>query len=266
MNERSVNVALVGAGPGAPDLITVRGLRYLQTADIVIHDRLVSPQLLGECKSGVSLINVGKAPHRNRFPQEEINAILVEQAHTGKRVVRLKGGDPFVFGLGSSEALSLANAGIAFEVVPGVSSSVALTGLAGIPLTMKDQLTSFTVLSGHYPPGHPKSADFDNISQNGMVVILMGRKNISLITSRFISNGWPIDTQVALIASGTTSQETIVLTTLSRATEEAENLSAPLTIAIGKGVAIRPQLLPYLQQAQYNKNDDAWGKSREIEK
>ena len=264
MNEKAVNVALVGAGPGAPDLITVRGLRYLQSADVVIHDRLVSPQLLKECKSEVRLINVGKAPHRNRFPQEEINAILVEQALSGKRVVRLKGGDPFVFGLGSSEAIALANAGVAFEVVPGISSSIALTGLAGIPLTMKDQLTSFTVLSGHYPPGHPKSSDFDNISQNGMVVVLMGRKNISLITSRFISNGWSPDTKVALIASGTTSQETILLTTLSNASTVAETLFPPLTIVIGKGVDLRPQLLPHLQQTQYNKSDDAWGTSREI--
>ena len=260
------NVAIVGAGPGSPDLITVRGLRRVQNAEVVIYDRLVSPKLLQEAKVDAKKINVGKAPHRKRFPQERINQILVQESLSGKRVVRLKGGDPFVFGLGSSETISLVQAGIVFEIVPGVSASTALTGLVGIPLTMKNQVTSFTVLSGHYPPGHALAADFDNLPRNSMLIILMGKRHLASIVNRLIKNHWMPDTPVALIASGATAHEQVVITTLSKSEIDSQELTSPLTIAIGDGVHLHAKTSPYLFKSETTSVESVWGISREVEK
>ena len=258
-----MRVALVGAGPGAPDLITVRGLQRIQHADVLIHDRLVSPALIEQAPPHARLINVGKAPHRKRFPQSEIDRILVESAQTDLRVVRLKGGDPFVFGLGSSEASVLAKANIPFEVVPGLTAAVALPGLSGVPLTVRNTLTAFTVLSGHYPPGHPQAADFDRLPRRSTLVILMGRRHLGAIAHRLIESGWDAGTPTLLIASGTTKAEQIITTTLVGAETAAGPMGAPMTAVIGAGVAFRDRLSPWLKQVQMDDSHPAWGIPRE---
>lgn len=260
-----MKVALVGAGPGAPDLITVRGLRRLQHAEVIIHDRLVSPALIAEAPSA-RRINVGKAPHRRRFPQEEIDRILVEAAQAGHRVVRLKGGDPFVFGLGSSEASALAEAGIPFEVVPGLTAAVALPALCGVPLTVRSVVTAFTVLSGHYPPGHPEAADFGRLPRNSTLVVLMGRRNLSAIVSRLLETGWSADAPTLLVASGTTAEEQAVATTLQAAPSAAAALGAPLTVVVGAGAGFHARLSPWLSRVHAGSDHPTWGVAREPER
>ena len=256
-------MALVGAGPGAPDLITVRGLARVQQAEVLIHDRLVSPALVAQAPKDAQVINVGKAPEKRRFPQSEIDRILVEAAQTGKRVVRLKGGDPFVFGLGSSEATALASAGIPFEVVPGLTVAVALPGLNGVPLTVQNTVTAFTVLSGHYPPGHPQAADFDRLPERSTLVVLMGRRNLGAIASHLIRSGWAADTPTLLIASGSTASEQTVTTSLAEAETAAEPLGAPMTAVIGVGVDFHDRLAPWLHRVQPEDQYPAWGRARE---
>src|SRR6266542_2533113 len=142
-------VSIIGAGPGDPELITVKGLDRLRRADVVLYDRLVAPQLLDEINPLAEAIDVGKAPAKQRFAQSEINTLLIEKAREGKRVARLKGGDPFVFGRGGEECLALTEAGISYEVIPGVSSAIAVPAYAGIPVTHRGITTSFTVIAGH---------------------------------------------------------------------------------------------------------------------
>ena len=256
-------VSLVGAGPGAPDLITVRGLHRLQMAEVVIHDRLVSPQLIAQAPASAKRINVGKAPQKRRFPQEEINRILVEEAMSGKRVVRLKGGDPFIFGLGSSEALALVEASIQFEVVPGLSAATSLAGLAGAALTVRSTVTSFCVLSGHYPPGHPQASDFDHLPNQSTLIVLMGRRHLFSIVRRLLDNEWDPDTPSLLIASGSMHQEEVVSSKLVDVVENAEELSSPVTLVVGNGVALRNQITPWLIQASQHVDDSAWGLARD---
>lgn len=258
-----MKVALVGAGPGAPDLITVRGLQRIQHADVVLYDRLVSPALIDHAPAHARLVNVGKAPERRRFPQAEINRLLVEAARSGLRVVRLKGGDPFVFGLGSSEASALADAKIPFEVVPGLTVAVALPGLGGVPLTVQRMVTAFTVLSGHHPPGHPEAADFDRLPRNSTLVVLMGRRHLGAIVQRLRETDWSRDTPVLLVASGTTAEEQTVSTTLADAEHAARPLGAPMTMIIGAGVAFREHLLPWLHRVHPEEQPSAWGTARE---
>lgn len=259
-----MKVALVGAGPGAPDLITVRGLRRLQRAEVIIHDRLVSPALLAEAPSA-RRINVGKAPQRRRFPQDEIDRLLVEAAQSGQQVVRLKGGDPFVFGLGSSEACALAAAGIPFEVVPGLTAAVALPALCGVPLTVRSVVTAFTVLSGHYPPGHPQAADVGRLPRNSTLVVLMGRRHLGAIVSRLLETGWSADTPTLLVASGTTAEEQVVSTTLHAAPRAAAALGPPLTVVVGAGAGFHARLSPWLSRVHTSGAQPAWGVAREPE-
>ncbi|RME28708.1 MAG: uroporphyrinogen-III C-methyltransferase [Deltaproteobacteria bacterium] len=240
-----MNVSIVGAGPGAPDLITVRGMRRLQAAQVVLHDRLVAPELLAEA-TGARLVNVGKAPHRGRLPQEEVDRMLVHEASTGQRVVRLKGGDPFVFGLGASEARALAAAGIDFEIVPGLSASTALASLAGLALTDKGGPTAFCVLSGHLPPGAPGAADFDRLPVHSSLVVLMGRRYLAAIVARLRAAGWAADTPAALIASGSTPGQRVRVGVLGDIIDHAAGLAPPTTLVIGKGVTLRARLAPHL--------------------
>ena len=258
-----MTVSLVGAGPGAPDLITVRGLKKIQNAEVLIHDRLVSPQLIAQARSDVKRINVGKAPHRRRFPQEEINRILVEEALSGQRVVRLKGGDPFVFGLGSSEALALVKAKIHFEIVPGLSAATSLAGLAGAALTVRNAVTSFCVLSGHYPPGHPQASDFDHLPRQSTLIVLMGRRHLHSIVQRLLKNGWDPDTPALLIESGSMHHEKIVSSHLIHLTKSAEGISSPVTLVIGHGASLREQLTPWLIAPTHHTDHSGWGVARE---
>uniref|UniRef100_A0A7S3LQU6 uroporphyrinogen-III C-methyltransferase n=1 Tax=Aplanochytrium stocchinoi TaxID=215587 RepID=A0A7S3LQU6_9STRA len=260
-------VYLVGAGPGCADLITVRGLRLVREADVIVHDRLIPVDLLDKAKFGAKIINVGKAPNKVRFKQVDINRILVEEARKAARgslIVRLKGGDPFVFGLGGDEVIALQNANISCEIVPGITSSIAVPACVGIPVTQKIIATSFTVISGHYAPGTQGAADWDNLpKRNSTLVVLMGARNVNSICSYLVeSNGWSDSTPVAFIQSGTTVEEKVVTTTLAKAQHEAEKmqLKSPCVIVIGQVCSVLPRLN---YRKKVNNKTSVWGNARD---
>lgn len=238
-------VAIVGAGPGDPGLITVRGLDLLRRADVLVYDRLVNPKLLDEARPDARLVYVGKACGAHALPQSEINALLVAEARLGHRVVRLKGGDPFVFGRGGEEALALGEAGIAFEVVPGVTSAVAVPAAAGIPLTHRGVASSFAVVTGHRATGAAASVDWQRLAGGvDTLVILMGLANLPEITRELIAGGRDPDTPVALIERGTTEAQRTVTATLATLGEAATAavLESPVVTVVGHVVALRDRL------------------------
>jgi len=241
-----VNVALVGAGPGDPGLMTVRGLALLRRADVVVYDRLVDPRLLDEARPDAIRIFVGKASGHHTLAQSEINALLVRHAERGRRVVRLKGGDPFVFGRGGEEAEALAAAGIPFEVVPGVSSAVAVPAYAGIPVTHRGIASSFAVVTGHEDETKAeRSVDWARLAHAvDTLVILMGVRSLPRIAAALLEAGRAPDTPVALVRWGTTdAQETVVGRLDNIATvSQAVRLSPPVIIVVGEVVALRERL------------------------
>ena len=239
-------VYLIGAGPGDPGLITVRGLRCLQKADVVVYDRLVNQRLLGEAPSGAELVYVGKGPGERAMEQDEINLYLAASALEGKMVARLKGGDPFVFGRGGEEALALAQARVPFEVVPGISSAIAAPAYAGIPLTHRGIASSFTVVTGNEDP--VKGSDnlkWDMLARNsGTLVVLMGWDALENITETLVKEGMSPSTPVALIRWGTEAYQRTVTGTLCNIVQEsvAAGLSPPVVAVIGPVVELRRQL------------------------
>jgi uroporphyrinogen III methyltransferase/synthase len=238
-------VFLVGAGPGDPDLITRKGLELIQSADAIIFDRLIPLELLDESRPDAELINAGKAPTKHRLSQDEINEMIVSRAVEGKTVVRLKGGDPLVFGRGSEEALACFQAGIPFEIVPGVSSSYAVPAYAGIPLTHRDLTSTFTIITGHEDPAQgATSINYDALARmNGTIVILMSVANLASIMERLLQAGLSPDTPAAIIECGTTSYQRVIegtVQTLPALAAEAD-LQSPATIVIGEVVKLRAQ-------------------------
>lgn len=236
-------VYLVGAGPGDPDLVTVKALRLVREADVILYDRLIPDSLLSEARPDAEVIDVGKTPTKHRFSQDEINRLLVEHAAQGRIVVRLKGGDPFIFGRGGEEALICHEAGIPFEIVPGVSSAVAVPAYAGIPLTHRELSSSFTVITGHEDPTKPEtSIPYEVIARSrGTLVILMGVKQMPEIIGRLIEAGLPEDTPAAIIESGTmTGQRVVVGTarTLPELAAEAD-IQPPAITVLGEVVTLR---------------------------
>lgn len=242
-------VYLIGAGPGDPDLITVKGLRYLRRADVVIYDRLIAPELLEEIRPEAERIFAGKGPKKHTLPQEEINALLVDRARRGLLVVRLKGGDPFVFGRGGEEALALAEAGLPFEIVPGISSALAVPAYAGIPVTHRDHTPLLTIITGHEKRKEdPSTINWQVLAQlgklGGTLVILMGVATLSKIAEHLAENGLSTDTSVAVIQQGTVNaQRTVVgnLETIAAKVVEA-GLSSPAVIVIGSVVRLNSSL------------------------
>jgi uroporphyrin-III C-methyltransferase len=241
-------VHIVGAGPGDPGLITVKGLAALRRADVVLYDRLVAPELLDEAAPGARLVDVGKAPARHRRSQEEINALLVAHARAGRRVVRLKGGDPFVFGRGGEECQALAAAGIAFEVVPGISSAVAVPAYAGIPVTHREHASAFTVLTGH-GAGPEGDMDWDTLPRAGTVVCLMGVAHLADIARGLIARGRAADTPAAVIASGCTANQEVVTGTLADIAERAAGVRPPAILVAGEVVRLREQIAWFQPEA-----------------
>jgi uroporphyrin-III C-methyltransferase len=235
-------VYLVGAGPGDPRLITVLGLERLRQAEVVVYDRLVSERLLDEAP-GAERIFVGKAPGEHAAKQGEINALLVRHARAGRIVVRLKGGDPFVFGRGSEEALACAEAGIPWEVVPGLSSAVSVPALAGIPVTHRELAGGFAVVTGHCAEGDRQ--DWAALARVETLVILMGLSRLPEIAASLLFHGRPAATPVAAIAQGSLPGETVVTATLATIAGEVERagLRAPATIVVGEVVRVRERLL-----------------------
>jgi uroporphyrin-III C-methyltransferase len=229
-------VHLVGAGPGDPGLITARGLELLRRADVVVHDRLVGPELLHEARSGAELVDVGKGPGHAALTQEGINALLIERARQGQEVVRLKGGDPFVFGRGSEELAACREAGVEVAVVPGVSSAIAGPAAAGIPVTARGIARSFAVVTGHQAGSDSETPDIAALVAVDTIVMLMGRAALGTLTARLIAAGRAPETPAACIQSATTADQRVAVATLATILDAAERdgLEAPLVTVIGE--------------------------------
>jgi len=236
-------VYLVGAGPGDPGLLTVRGLELLRKAQVIVYDQLVNPALLEECSPQAERIYAGKQAGRHCIPQEAINGILVEYARQGCEVIRLKGGDPFVFGRGGEEAEALSEAGIPFEIVPGVSSVAAVPAYAGIPLTHRHFASSFAVVTGHEARKLHDSVDWAKLATAvDTLVVLMGLGNLPVIVSKLLAHGRSPETPVAIIHSGTTAAQEAVYGTLLDIVEKGASLNAPALIVVGDVVALADKL------------------------
>ncbi len=240
--DRAPGVVLVGGGPGDPGLVTVAARQALASADVVVADRLAPRELLDELGPDVELVDVAKLPRGRSALQEEINRILVDRAASGKRVVRFKGGDSFVFGRGYEEVLACREAGIPVTVVPGIPSPVAVPGVAGIPVTHRGVAHSFTVISGHLPPGHPESlVDWAAAAGvGGTLVLMMAVENAPAIAAVLLEHGRAARTPVAVVSDGTMAAERTVLSTLGdlerRMTEET--VRPPAIIVVGEVVAV----------------------------
>ncbi len=230
-------VALVGGGPGDPELITVRGRRLLAQADVVVADRLAPPELLAELPPHVEVIDAAKIPYGRAMAQEAINDVLIDRARAGSFVVRLKGGDPFVFARGYEEVLACVDAGIPVTVVPGVTSAIGVPALAGIPVTHRAINHEFVVVSGHLPPGHPESlVNWDAVAAlTGTLVLLMAVERIELFVDALLKGGRPADTPVLVVQHGTTAAQQTLRATLVDTPEKirAEGVRPPAIIVIG---------------------------------
>ena len=237
-------VYLVGAGPGDPKLITARGLELLRRADVVVYDRLVSHVLLDEAPADAELVDAGKAPGGHCMPQEGINALLIREARLGKTVVRLKGGDPFVFGRGAEEALACAEAGVPWEVVPGVSSVVGVTARASIPVTTRGFGGSFAVATGHRAADGSDPLDWGALARMDTLVVLMGVERLGEVVERLRAGGRAGGTPVALIENGTLPNERVVVGTLDSIAQEAgrAGIGSPAVIVVGEVVRLREAL------------------------
>ena len=234
---------LVGAGPGRADLITVRGLRLLQRADVVLYDRLASTELLEETRPGAQLIFVGKQPGHHTANQSEINQLLVDHVRQGKQVVRLKGGDPFVFGRGGEEALALHEAGLPFEIVPGISSALAAPAYAGIPVTQRKVATAFAVVTGH-ECATSSGVDWDALARIPTLVVLMGVAQIGTIAECLMAAGRAATLPAAAIQWASTPQQRVLRTTLGELAQAmvAAAIDSPAVIVIGEVAALHDQL------------------------
>jgi uroporphyrin-III C-methyltransferase len=237
-------VFLIGAGPGDPGLFTLRGRDVLERADVVVYDRLVNPALLDWAPEGARRIFAGKTRGDHVMPQSAINAVLIHHARRGRRVVRLKGGDPFVFGRGGEEAEALAAAGVPFELVPGVTSAIAVPAYAGIPLTHRDLSSSFAVVTGHEDPDKRRPpVDWKRLATSvDTLVVLMGQSRLDAIARELTANGRSLDTPVALISAGTTDAQRVVECRLDEAGALAHTLPSPLLVVIGEVVRLRAKL------------------------
>jgi uroporphyrin-III C-methyltransferase/precorrin-2 dehydrogenase/sirohydrochlorin ferrochelatase len=233
-------VVLVGAGPGDPELITVKGRRLLARADVVVADRLVPGLLLDELRPDVELVDASKIPYGPSKTQDEINRIIVERALAGAFVVRLKGGDPYVFGRGGEEAIACAAAGVPVTVVPGVTSSIAAPALAGIPVTHRGVAHEFTVVSGHVAPDNPASlVDWPALARmRGTLVVLMGLKNLPAIVATLLDHGRAANTPAAVVQEGTMGSQRVVRTTLGSVAADtaAAGIRPPAVVVVGEVV------------------------------
>lgn len=245
------SVALVGGGPGDPGLMTVLGRRLLAEADVVVTDKLAPRALLAELDPDVEVIDAGKRPHAHNLTQSQINELIVARALAGQRVVRLKGGDPFVFGRGGEEALACVRAGVPFQVVPGVTSAVAVPAYAGIPVTHRGITQDFAVVSAHLDPSHPGSCtDWESLARGpGTLVLLMAVAHLDLVTAELIKRGRDAATPVAVVSDGTTADQQVLTSTLGEVAAAAERvgLRPPAVVVIGEVVRLRDLLAPSMQ-------------------
>ncbi len=236
-------VYLTGAGPGDIELMTVKALRVVREADVIIYDRLANPEILEEAKNGCEFVYVGKEDGRHIMPQDEINEVIYQNALKYENVVRLKGGDPFVFGRGGEEALYLFERDIKFDIIPGITSSISAPAYAGIPVTHRGVAVSFRVVTGHESPNKKVSQiPWDNFKTDDTIVFLMGLHNLPKISAKLIEIGKAKDYPVAVISKGTTSDQKVVVGTLENIVEKAKDIPTPALIVVGKVVELRQQL------------------------
>jgi uroporphyrin-III C-methyltransferase/precorrin-2 dehydrogenase/sirohydrochlorin ferrochelatase/uroporphyrin-III C-methyltransferase len=243
--QQHARIYLVGAGPGDPDLLTVRALRLIQQADTVIYDRLVSPEILRLIPRQAARIYVGKATSRHTLCQEDINTLLVEQADTHKTIVRLKGGDPYIFGRGGEEALALVRHGIAFEVVPGISAGQACAAYAGIPLTHRGLASGVRFITGHCRNNDELVIDARTLADDSQtLVIYMGLANLGRIVKMLLQAGRKPYTPAAIIERGTTPQQRNFITTIGdlQVTAKSENVQSPALLVVGDVVSLAAEL------------------------
>lgn len=245
-------VYIVGAGPGDPELITVKAMRLIQQADVILYDRLISKELLGYASTHTELVYCGKAPGSHAMPQQLINQALVKYAQEGKTVVRLKGGDPFVFGRGAEEALELASWGIPYEIVPGITSAIGAAASAGIPVTHREYAASFACVTGSRCHGDKKPIRWDLLAHSvDTLAIYMGVSELPAIREELLKHGKAASTPVALIERGTTTRERTIVGTLSdiHTLAVTMKLANPALIIIGEVVRVRERLMLAEQQA-----------------
>ncbi|HYE31653.1 MAG TPA: uroporphyrinogen-III C-methyltransferase [Methylomirabilota bacterium] len=244
--KRKGAVYLVGAGPGDPGLLTLRGAELLKNADVVVHDALVNPALVKLASKSAEIIYAGKRSGHHAIPQDDLNQLLVNHAKAGKTVVRLKGGDPYVFGRGGEEAEELAKAGVQFEVIPGISSIIAAPGYAGIPVTHREHSSVFTVITGHEDPTKEgSSVDWAQLARTpGTKIILMGAERIRVIADALMQHGLSPTTPAAMVRWGTTGQQQTITGTLKDIAGRAQeaNLTAPAITVIGEVIELREKL------------------------
>ena len=237
-------VYLVGAGPGDPDLLTFRALRLMQKADVVVYDRLVSPQILELVRRDAEKIYVGKAKSNHTLPQDDINQLMVDEAKKGNRVVRLKGGDPFIFGRGGEEIQTLIQHGIDFQVVPGITAASGASSYAGIPLTHRDHAQSVVFATGHLKNG-TIDLNWPALAQkNQTAVFYMGLTGLPIICEKLIEHGLDANTPIALVQSATTEKQAVLTGTLGNivAKQEEAQLQPPTLIIVGSVVSLRDEL------------------------
>jgi uroporphyrinogen III methyltransferase/synthase len=249
----SGKVYLIGAGPGDPGLLTVRAAELIASAEVVMTDALVSPPVVAKIPKTAEVIYVGKRAGAHTVPQDQTNRILVEKAREGKRVVRLKGGDPFVFGRGGEEAEELVAAGIEFEIVPGISSGVAGPAYAGIPVTHRDHATAVMFVTGH-ESDDSTGIDWQTLAKfNGTIVLFMGIANLGMISRNLRANGMRADQPVAVVSRGTTPRQRTVVGTLETIEEVARGIETPALIVIGTVVALREKISWFETKPLYGK-------------
>lgn len=236
-------VYLTGAGPGDIELLTVKALRVIQQADVIIYDRLANPEILKEAKEGCEMVYVGKEDSHHTLPQEEINEVIYKSSLKYESVVRLKGGDPFVFGRGGEEGIYLYDRGVRFEFIPGVTSAVSVPEYAGIPVTHRGVTASFCVVTGHESRGKTESQiPWENFKSDDTIIFLMGLHRLKHIAAQLIKIGKPKEYPIAVISRGTRVDEQTIVGTLEDIYEKAKDLPTPALIVVGKVVKLREKL------------------------
>ena len=236
-------VYLTGAGPGDIELLTLKALRVIKEADVIIYDRLANPDILSEAKNGCESVYVGKEDGRHIVPQDDINEVIYQNALKYENVVRLKGGDPFVFGRGGEEAQYLYERGIKFEIIPGITSAISAPAYAGIPVTHRGVAVSFRVVTGHESP-HKKESQipWDTFKTDDTIVFLMGLHNLPKISKKLMEIGKAKDYPCAVISKGTTKEQSVVVGTLENIVQKTKDVPTPALIVVGKVVELREQL------------------------
>lgn len=239
-------VYLTGAGPGDIELLTIKALKIIQKADVIVYDRLANSNILNEAKKEAKLIYVGKEDKKHTLPQNEINEILYQEALNNDIVVRLKGGDPFVFGRGGEEGIYLKERGIEFEIIPGITSAISVPAYSGIPVTHRGVAVSFRVVTGHEAPNKEVSQiPWESFKADETIVFLMGYHNLANIVNNLLRIGKSPKTPVAVISKGTMSEQKVIVGELENIYEKSLGLETPVLIVVGEVVKLREHLRWY---------------------